>query len=77
MRVTLPFLLASTASALPSLSRKQVHDPIWNDEYIPQPQNFQIRNAGARCDFQLVYERFAYDSRYSVDIYASYLDGGQ
>lgn len=69
--------LASTTLAAPTLSARQTFDETWDDPFIPEPINFEIRNAGAQCDFQLVYERFSVDNRYSIDYIAEYDDGSQ
>lgn len=73
------FVLAVTAClthALPSIYQRQAPDDTWDDEFIPQPLNFQFRDAG-QCNFQLAYERFAYDNRYDVQYIAEYSDGSQ
>lgn len=77
---------ASNAIALPTfdesapikareLEERQSFGTKWNDQYIPQPRNFQVRSAGALCSFQLAYERFVFDNRYDVQYFAEYADG--
>lgn len=66
---------ASAAVASPVLEVRQSYGTKWNDQYISKPQNFQVRSAGAACDFQLVYERFFADNRYDVYYLAEYQDG--
>lgn len=69
--------IAGTTSAVPRLLERQDFDQTWDDEFIPVPQNFEVRNAGAQCDFQLAYERFSVDNRYDVTYLAEYADGSQ
>lgn len=69
--------LAKAVTAAPALLQRQSHSETWNDPFIPEPINFSIRNAGAQCDFQLVYERFSVDNRYDIDYVAEYGDGSQ
>lgn len=67
------FLVVGLVNALPSFHRRQSSDS-WDDEFIPQPINFQFREAG-KCEYQVAYERFAYDNRYDVQYIAEYADG--
>lgn len=67
---------AGLIGALPAEQRRQI-DTSWDDEFIPQPINFQFRKAGSACEYQLNYDRFAYDNRYDVQYIAEYSDGSQ
>lgn len=77
MRTVLCLVLAVFASAAPlqDIEKRQSFGTTWNDQYIDKPQNFQVRSAGAACDFQLVYERDTVDNRYDVQYLAEYADG--
>ena len=79
MRVALFALIAATSvSSLPAVSKRQgCFDQTWDDPFIPIPEDFEVRNAGSQCNFQLAYERFTVDNRYDVTYLAEYSDGSQ
>ena len=72
----LTLVTASISAASPIVSR-QTYGTVWNDRIIPEPINFRIFETDDQCSFQLVYERFSVDSRYSVQYFAEYADGSQ
>lgn len=80
MRLDILALLAGASAvlAVPVLEERQ-NDPdygnTWDDPVTSRPRNFEVRQAGGPCEFQLVYEQDVAAWYYDLSYVAEYADG--